>query len=174
MKSIENKLNAYDEICKKIQNEFLPEFKPEKIKTLIDSQKTSSAEKQNMQVLSFSRMLVAEQSLRLLLQLLNDLMVDIDVLKDAVYEKQGGGPKIKKEKAVARKEWIAEGLEKKRLPRPQDVMERIQIALTGKHDSDDTGEYVLARRTLDLWTASFKNELVDSYIATLKKEETTN
>ena len=57
MKSIESKLNAYDEVAQIMQKEFLPEFDLEKIKRLINSQDMSEKEKNRIQVLSFSRML---------------------------------------------------------------------------------------------------------------------
>ena len=169
MKNIEIKLNAYDEVTKIMQKEFLPEFGFEKIKHLINSQNANEEEKSRTQVLSFSRMLIAEQSFGLLLLLLNELITDLDELKDAVYEKQGGGPKVKKERAIARKEWIALGLKEKRLPRPQEILERVQFALTGSQNSDENGEYAVPRRTLDDWTKGFKIDMVNSYIESKRK-----
>jgi len=170
MKSIESRLDAYDEVAQTMQKEFLPEFGLEKIKNLIKSQNTNEEEKAKMQVLSFSRMLIAEQSFELLLLLLNELITDMDELKDAVYEKQGGGPKVKKERPIVKKEWIELGLKEKRLPRPQEILERVQFALTGSSNSDESGEYAVPRRTLDSWTKDFRIDLVNSYIKSQKKE----
>lgn len=168
MHSIEQKINAFADAGRIMEEKFLEELNAKNIEELFNSSKISNDELREMQTVIFSRMVQAEQRLEFLKGFLMDIKPDLWEMKLAVEEKQRGGAKTKASPTTVKQAFIEVGLEKKALPTKTEFLERLQFLITGSSNSDANGNYVVHDRTIDNYMKKMKVTLAELTAESLK------
>ena len=163
MQSIEEKINAFADAGRIMEEKFLEELNPKKIEEFFISIKLSNSELSNIQVVAFSRMVQAEQRVDFLRRAFSEILTELEQLKQAVEEKQGGGPKRKVPLDIAVGVYTEIGLETKKFPRKDEFTERLNHVLTGSKGHKEDGEFVVSQRTIDSYMAVIKAMMVELY-----------
>ena len=168
MERIELKINASTEVGKIMEEKFLSELEAEKIDDFFASLKLNNDELKDLQVVAFSRMVQAEQRLEFLRHVLTEILPDLWELKQAVQEKQGGGPKKKVSLEVATREYIEIGLEKKAFPKKDEFTERLNFIVTGSRSPDEDANFAVSQRTIDNYIKTIKIMIAELFAESIK------
>jgi hypothetical protein len=168
MQNLEDKLIAYAEAGKTMEEKFLPELQAKKIESLFESSGLSHDELRNMQIAVFARMVQAEQRLEFIKHVYNDILSEIWELKKAIHEKQRGGPKRKVPLNVVADVYTRIGRETKAFPKKNEFTARLNHVLTGSRESDADGKFALNDKTFDNYIKIMKICMVESYAESLK------
>ena len=163
IKSIEEKLNSSAEVGTKMEIVLLSELEPKKIEEFFQTQNLDSVELSNIQIFAFSRMVQAEQRLKFLKYVFQEILVELSLLKEAVNQKHGGGRKRKVPLDTAASALTKVGLRNKSMPKKEEFAKELQLLLTGSRDTDADGKYVVSERTIDNYMNKMKFMMVEIY-----------
>jgi hypothetical protein len=168
IKSIEEKLNSSAEVGTKMEIVLLSELEPKKIEEFFQTQNLDSVELSNIQIFAFSRMIQAEQRLKFLKHVFQEILVELSLLKEAVNQKHGGGRKRKVPLDTATSAFTKVGLRNKSMPKKEEFAKELQLLITGSSDTDAAGKYVVSERTIDTYMKRLKLILVDIHLKSQK------
>ena len=168
IKSIEEKLNSSAEVGTKMEIVLLSELEPKKIEEFFQTQNLDSVELSNIQIFAFSRMVQAEQRLKFLKYVFQEILVELSLLKEAVNQKHGGGRKRKVPLDTAASALTKVGLRNKSMPKKEEFAKELQLLLTGSSGANAEGQYVVSERTIDNYMNELKLMLDEIYLQSQK------
>jgi hypothetical protein len=168
IKSIEKKLNSSAEVGAKMEMALLAELAPKKIEEFFQIEDLGSVELSNIQIVAFSRMVKAEQRLEFLKHAFMEVLVELSQLKEAIEQKQRGGPNSKVQQDVTAKVFAKVGFRNKSMPKKEEFAKELQLHLTGSSGTDADGKYVVSDKTIDNYMKQLKLMLTEIYLKSQK------